>query len=120
MLPSNPLFQVNVSRLKHRLAVLLNMHKIKNLYFSEHFHERAVERNIDHREMDLFMMGLFAVADMNKTTYSTTNYKVSGKGIYLLAKIQVGTITNKRYIVVKTCYDSDVFDAKKFDVELKF
>lgn len=66
------------------------------------------------------MMALISLADMNKTTYTTTTYKVSGKGIYLLAKVCVGDVSKKRYLVVKTCYDADVFDETKYDVELKF
>lgn len=120
MQPSNPLFMVNVSKLRSRLSSMLAEFKIKNLYFSDHFLDRAVERNIDHRVQDLFMMALVAMADMKKTTFNTTTYKVSGKGAYLLAKITNGVVSNQRRLVVLTCYDADVFDESRFEVHLTF
>jgi hypothetical protein len=120
MLPSNPLFHVNVRKLRSRISSLLCQYKIKNLYFSDHFLDRAVERNFDIRDIVLFIMGLVALGDLNKTTFNTTSYKISGKGIFVLAKVCVGDISKKRYLTVKTCYDSDVFDDTKYDVALKF
>ncbi len=117
---TNKLFEVKVSALKGTFSRLLHKYKIKNLYFSDHFHARAVERNIDNKANELFMLALIALKDMALSTSTTTRYKVSGKGIFIIAKISVGTVTGVRKLIVQTCYDIDIFNADRYDTNLKY
>lgn len=120
MQPTNKMFPVKVSALKVKLGRLLNQYKIKNVYFSDHFHARAVERNIDNKSNELFMLALLALKDMALSTSNTTRYKVSGKGVFIIAKISVGTVTGVRKLIVQTCYDIDIFNADRYDTNLKY
>lgn len=119
MLPSNMLYSTAVNNAKSNMYTLIGKNKINGVHFTKHFFERAVERNIDNKIQEMFIMSLKALLDMRKHTYSTYAYKISKKGIYVIAEVKVGEITNKRFLLVKTCYDSDIFDETKYDVELK-
>lgn len=121
MLETNKDYSIHVASAKHAVAAMLSKNKIKDLYFSKHFFERAVERNLETKLESLFHMACKALADMRSHTYSDYRYKVfSNRSIYLAAKVEVGVVTGNRRLVVQTCYDIDVFDAKHYDCCLKF
>ena len=119
MMSSNTLFMPTVKSARLKMKDLVEKNKIKQLYFSRHFFERAVERNIDNKIGEMFVMSLHALVDMRKHTYNIYKYKVSKKGIFMIAQVEIGKVTGQRQIIIKTCYDSDIFNEKKYDVELK-
>lgn len=101
---------------KERHAFIQLMEKIgmlHQIYPSKHFFERVVERNLETVDVGIMLVPI--IRDFRETTFNVRSYCVKWKQFRLFAKISVGSVTNRRQLVLKTIYDIDV-DESNFDV----
>lgn len=113
MLSSNPAFMGNVNVLRNRFVELIHRAKVGHfVYPSKHFFERVVERNLD--EVDILRMITPVIKEFRETTYNERTYLVSWRQYGLAASIQLGLVSEKRQIILRTIYDK--YDEMAYDV----
>lgn len=73
------------------------------VYMSKHLAERAVERNID--PIEALQLAAPVIKEFRQSTFNSREFLVSRGIISLAASIDVGPVTGKRRVVLKTIYD---------------
>lgn len=111
---NNPVFLSRVKQERHQFIELMDkcglLHQI---YPSQHFFERVIERNLE--AVDVLRMLVPVIAEYRGTTYNRRSYAIRWKQYSLFALINVGPVTGKRQIILKTIYDRDI-DEHGYDV----
>ena len=103
-----------VKKQRHAFIELMDkINMLHQIYPSKHFFERVVERNLETVDVGIMLVPI--IRDFRETTFNVRSYCVKWKQYRLFARVAVGPVTNKRQLVLKTIYDTDV-DESSFDV----
>ncbi len=113
MLSNNPAFIGCVNATRNRFIELLHRAKVGDfVYPSKYFFERVVERNLD--EVDVLRMITPVIKEYRETTYNERTYLVSWKQHAIACSIQLGTVSEKRQIILRTLYEK--YNEMDYDV----
>ena len=105
---SNKLFGATVKKIHYELSVFRKKTGlVDDLYISQHFCERIVERNLNNYTHFIFVMLSKVVQQKRQTTYSNRIYKLRWKTWIIIAKISTNDMSGKRYVIAKTIYNND-------------
>lgn len=114
---NSPLFMSAVNRERNRFIELMGLAKVLHtIYPSKHFFERVVERNLE--AVDVLRMLVPVIKEFRETTFNVRSYCVQWKQYRLHASINIGPVSGRRQINIKTIYDRDV-DETEFDVVVR-
>lgn len=116
MNPLNRAFIGAVDTARAKFTDYLRRAKIEKIvYPSKHFFERVVERHID---VDLVFMALPPVIkEFRESTFNDRKFLIQWRDFAFVAQIQLGAVSKKRYILLKTVFDK--FNEEDYDVVIR-
>lgn len=116
MSPQNKAFVGAVDSWRASFISLLKRAGVDStVYASKHFCERVVERNLEI--VDVLHLITPVIREHRETTYNIRRYIIQWRDIGLVAEINIGPISKKRQVILKTIYDK-IYPGD-FDVHIK-
>ena len=81
---------------------------LRDLYFSDHFIERVVERNlVKDKEYLAVIIARFMHEVFYRTTYNARSYRVEWRGLKVCLSIDLEPVSKRRQVNVKTAFEND-------------
>lgn len=113
MTPLNRAFTGAVATNRAWLNDLLKRAKVNDfVYPSKHLAERMVERHIE--PVDVLRMLVPVIQEFRASTFNQRTFLSVHRGNALVSAIQLGVVSGKRLILIKTVYDR--YNEEDYDV----
>lgn len=82
---------------------------LSDLYFSDHFIQRVVERNLEKdKEFLIVIIARFMREVFYQTTYNVRNYRIEWRGLKVGLSIAIEPVSQRRQVNVKTAFENEI------------